>query len=252
MIILNSFSICLFEKNIQKGHSDIKIDNSKISIHIYLSRIAKNCKYHFYVFLGNRGEKGIQKGYIKTNDQGKFNNTLVITKEKMCCNINYFKEISLILLTSENKSNLDIYGFRNEEYDYKDVLNNKQRSDEEYKFKEEYDKIIDEKPEYWPFSEKIEGMKMVKIDEKSFKNIKFSCLKECLIEYASNSLKFYDFLVLGRCSRGDKHVYVLGIPDKYNECQVISMANMGAKKFYPVDMKNSPQNGSPGFWMIFM
>jgi len=249
---LNSFSICLFEKKTQKGHSDIKIDDSKVSIHMYLSRIAKNCKYNFYVFLGDRGEKGIQKGYIKTNDQGKFNNTLVITKEKMCCNINSFKELSLVLLVSENKSDLDIYGFRSKEYDYNDILSKKEKSNEEYDLNEEYDNIINNRQEYWPFSEKIEGMRMVKIDEKIFKSIKFSCLKDCLIEYANNSLKFYDFLVLGRCSKGNKHVYVLGIPDKYNECQVISMANMGAKKFYPVDVKNSPQNGSLGFWMIFM
>ena len=252
MIILISFSILLFDKKNQKGCSNIKIDNNKVYIHVYLSSNQKNQKYDFYIFIGKMGEKGIQKGYIKTDNFGRFNNTLVIEKDKLCCDINFFKDISLILLRSEGELKSEIFGFRNEKYDYDKVLEEKNKCSKEYETNKDYDKIIENNPEYWPFSEKIDGMKMVKINSKIFENMKLTCLKDCLIEYAKNSLKFYDFLVFGRCSRGDKTVYILGIPDKYNECQVISMANMGARKFYPIDMKTSPQNGSLGFWILFL
>lgn len=239
------YSIGLFQNKEKKGTSEINTND--LSIYIYLSKIEKNCRYNLFIFVGKNGKYGIQKGYIKSDNNGFFNNVIIIPKNKLCCDIKYFNEVSLVLLVPENNSS-EILGFNGEKYEYRNILEN--NSQNEYGSNEEYDKIINNHSEYWPFSEKIDGMRIVKINQNIFESLNL-CIKKVLKEYIINSFKFYDFMILGRCSRGDKKIYILGIPDKYNECQVIPMANMGAKKFYPVDIKKAPQNGSLGFWFVF-
>ena len=255
--ILSFFSINLFNNNKKIGRTDIKVNKNQVLVHIFVSSALKSHKYNVHLFMGDNGKIGIQKGYILTDMNGNFNNTIRIENQNINSNIENFKKISLVLLIPENQQNdsLNILGFRGEKFDYKLKIEDKcltQDLGNEYKKIEIYDKIIDNSPDFWPFSSKIDGMKIVKLTSSMMKNLDFPSIQESIKKYAINSLKFYGFVILGRCTCGDKIVYLIGIPDKYNECQVISMANMGAEKFYPIDMNKSVKNGDPGFWIVFM
>ena len=265
MIILSFFSILLFQDKIKKGRTDIKVSENQALVHIIIFGALKNCRYNIQFFWGKNGEDKMQKGYIITDKFGNFNNTIRFNKNKENSEINIknFDKISLIILTPDNNSKKDcqILGFRYEKYDFKNnnFKNTEKIQDlnlnlnqEDYKQNKEYDYVINNNSEYWPFSTRINDMKTVKINENIFKKLNLSCLKNSIKEYALNSLKFYDFLLFGRCIRNKRTVYILGIPDKFNDCQVISMANMGAKKFYALDMTKAPQNGDLGFWVIFL
>ena len=266
MILLSFFSILLFQDNIKKGRCDIKVSENQALVHIIIFNALKNYKYNIEFFLGPNGENKIKKGYIITDKSGNFNNTMRFNKKSLDIKIQDFDKISLIVLTPDNNYNYNfknsekdnrILGFKNKKYDFE---NNTEKIQElnlnldlkEYEQNKEYDAIINNYLEYWPFSTRINGMKTVKIDENTFKKLNFNCIKNSIKEYASNSLKFYNFLLFGRCIRNKKNIYILGIPDKFNECQVISMANMGAKKFYAIDMTKAPRNGDLGFWVIFV
>ena len=248
MIFLGFFSLYLFENDIQKGRADVKINLNQVLVHIVVSNVIRNNKYNTKIFLGDKGKEGIQKAYIITDSFGNFNNTIKFSKENLVNDIRKFDDISLILLESGKDSSSNIVGFRGEKFDY----NNCKKRNNECPENENYNNIIDSLSEYYPFSDRIEGLKLVKIDENTFNNMNFTCIKDCLKDYAINSLKFYGFLVFGRCARGERVVYILGIPDKFNDYQVIPMANMGAKKFYPANMKKTPENGDLGFWIIFV
>ena len=248
MVLLGFFSLYLYENDIQKGRADIKINLNQVIIHIVLSKILKNNKYDVEIFIGDKGKHGIQKAYIISDKFGNFNNTIRFDKKKLVCDIKYFNSISLVLLKCKKNENCDITGFKGKKFNYKDF---DIRNNYEYSRNKKYDSIIDSTSEYCPFSCHFDGLKLIKINDSIFRSMNFTCLKDCLKDYALNSLKFYEFLVFGRCIKGDKCVYILGIPDKFNDYQVIPMANMGAKKFYPIDMKKTPENGDPGFWVIF-
>lgn len=250
MIFLSFFSINLFENESKKGRVDIKVNQNNVLSHIILSNVSRQTKYDIKFFMGQQGEIGIQKGYLITDNNGNFNNTIRFEKEKSEFNINSFDKISLILLTSKNCAN--ITGFRNEKYDYKKISENKTSIENEYKKNKDYDNIIDNLPECSPFSNKMNKTKFVKIDEQTFKSLNFPLIKQNLKDYAINSLKINGFLILGKCNRGEKNLYILGIPDKYNDSQFISMANMGARKFCPTNSSKILQNGDFGFWFIFL
>ena len=260
VIILSFFSILLFQDNIKKGRTDIKVSENQALVHIIIFSALKNCKYDIQFFIGKNGEDKIQKGYIITDNFGNFNNTIRFNK-KSEINIKNFDKISLIVLTPDNNSKKDcqILGFRHEKYDFqnnnfkiKNINKNQDLNQEGYEQNKEYDSVINNTLEYWPFSTRINDMKTVKINENIFKKLNFNFVKDSIKEYALNSLKFYNFLLFGRCIRNKRVIYILGIPDKFNDCQVISMANMGAKKFYALDMMKTPQNGDLGFWVIFV
>ena len=245
------FSISLFENENKKGRIDIKVNQLFTLTHVVLFNVIKCCKYNIYFFIGNNGEKGIKKGYIITDRFGNFNNTIRFNKT-INDDSNIFKDTSLILIVPEDSTinSNDIIGFRGEKFDYKSVMNGSEKN--EYTKNEEYDKLIDSSPEYWPFLNKIDNFKTVKIDSKQFSSLNFDCLRENLKKYIDNSLKFYGFIIFGRCVRENKIIYVIGIPDKYNPTQVISMSKMGANKFYGIDQTRTPKTGDLGFWCIYI
>ena len=249
MIFLGFFSLYLYENSIRKGRADIKTNLDQVIIHLSLSNILKNCRYDIEIFIGDKGKHGIQKAYLVTDKFGKFNNTIRFDKKKLVCDIKMFDKISLILLKCKQNESCNIDGKKKKKFDYK---NHKTSISKEYPRNKKYDDIIDSNPEYYPFSEHIDGLKLVKINNSIFQDMNITCIKDCLKEYIVNSLKFYEFLVFGRCIKEDKCIYILGIPDKFNDYQVIPMANMGAKKFYPTNMNKNPENGDLGFWFVFI
>ena len=109
------YSIGLFQNKEKKGTSEINTNN--LSIYIYLSKIEKNCRYNLFVFVGKNGKYGIQKGYIQSDSNGFFNNVITIPKNKLCCDIKYFNEVSLVLLIPENNSH-EILGFNGEKFEF--------------------------------------------------------------------------------------------------------------------------------------
>lgn len=247
------FSIPLFENDNKKGRADIKVNQLFTLTHIVLFNIIKCCKYNIYFFIGKNGEKGIKKGYIISDRLGNFNNTIRFNKTEND-DSNLFKETSLILITpsDSNINSNDIIGFKGEKFDYKSVMCTPKKSKEEYSNNEEYDKLINSSQEYWPFLSKIDNFKTIKINAEQFKNLNLNCIRENLKKYIDNSLKFYGFIIFGKCVRDNKSVYVIGIPDKYNPTQVISMSNMGANKFYGINNSKSPQTGDLGFWCVYI
>ena len=246
------FSIPLFENNEKKGRIDIKVNQLFTLTHIVLSNVIKCCKYDVYFFIGSNGESGIKKGYIISDKCGNFNNTIRFNKTEND-DPNLFKNTSLVLITPE-ESDIDlndIVGFRGEKFDYKSIMNSP-KEESEYYNNENYDKLIDSSQEYWPFLSKIDNFKTIKINAEQFKNLNFNCLRENLKKYIDNSLKFYGFIMFGRCIRDNKPIYVIGIPDKYNPTQVISMSNMGSNKFYGIDISKAPKEGDLGFWCVYI
>lgn len=253
---MSFFSVLLFQGESKKGRADIKVDENRTLVHIILYDVLKNCKYNIKFLIGKYGKYGIKKGYIVTDSSGNFNNTIRFNRENNETGVNSFDNISVIVLTPQNhnENEFKILGFKGDKYEFEnmDSVEIEDLVDDEYVQNKDYDAIVDNSPEYWPFSTRINGLKTVKIDENIFKKLNLVCIKDSIKDYALNSLKFYHFLILGRCVRGKRIVYILGIPDKFNDCQVISMANMGAKKFYSIDMTKVPRNGDLGFWVIFI
>lgn len=251
---MSFFSIPLFQDEIKKGRIDIKLSENQALVHVVIFNALKKCRYNIQFFLGKNDKNGIKKGYIITDNFGNFNNTIRFNKENFGMNIENLNKVSLIALIPEDdsKRKFKILGFKGEKYNFENTEKIQDLNQEGYEQNKEYDSVINSHLEYWPFSSRIDGMKTVKINENIFKKLKFDCITNSIKEYSLNSLKFYGFLLFGRCIRGNRAVYILGIPDKFNESQVISMANMGAKKFYAMDMKKTPQNGDSGFWVIFV
>lgn len=213
----------------------------------------KNTKYNVDFFIGQNGQDGFKKGYLVTDRHGNFNNTIRFSSNEY--NMEDFKKLSLILIyENDTPSDLaNIEGFRGNKYDYNETLlcqNLETKND--YQKNAKYDEIIDSLQEYWPFLTKVEDIKTVKLDLKQFNSLNLNCIKDSMNQYIINSLKFYGFIIFGRCVRDDKYMYMIGIPDKYNSSQVISMANMGSNKFYGIDLTKKPQIGDMGFWSIYL
>ncbi|MCL2313002.1 MAG: hypothetical protein FWC41_11050 [Firmicutes bacterium] len=247
---MSFFSVPLFLNDIKKGRADIKVSKNYVLAHISLSGISSRSKYNIYFFLGQNGREGIQKGFIVTNKTGNFSDTIRFSPQNTNISMNKFKSLTAIVLEPENLTQSeDIVGFKGARYDYKPMLSNQVENVENLKNKV-YDTMIESKSEYWPFLSRIDNMKIVKINSDEFESLNLEFLKDTLKNYAINSLKFYGFLIFGRCIKNQRSLYILGIPDKYNRNQVISMANMGSRKFYPMDLSKSPQNGDLGFWII--
>lgn len=247
------FSIALYENKNQKGRTDVKISSNCTLIHIVLAKMHKNTKYNVDFFVGENGQDGLKKGYIVTDRFGNFNNTIRFLPNEY--SMEDFKKLSLVLIyENETPANsCNIVGFRGPKYDYKEALLCKNsNSINEYKKNEKYDELIDSIQDYWPFLTKVEDIKTVKLDLKQFNSLNLNCIKDSMNQYIVNSLKFYGFIIFGRCTRGDKFIYMIGIPDKYNPSQVISMANMGSNKFYGIDLTRKPQTGDMGFWSIYI
>lgn len=245
VINVSFFSLNLFRNGIKKGRVDVKINCECVLVHVVLSNLRRRFKYDVYFLIGHNGINGIQKGYIVTDQCGNFNNTIRFYKKKLGSKIELFNKLSLILISSNEED--DITGFVGEKYDYK--INN---TSDEYCNNAKFDKIINSLPKYWPFLTNVEQIKTVKINSEQFEELNLNVLTESLKKYILNSLKFYGFLIFGKCIRENRNLYFIGIPDTYNEHQVVPMANMGSNKFYGIDMQKHPQIGDLGFWIVYI